>query len=150
MKHSFEVSVVVPQDRSHAWEYYFNQTNAWWSKDYHTSKCTKRFTIETFIGGQVYESYGEGGGLIWGEVIGVQYNEWLLIRGNLSREFGGPAITMEKFNFEEMGTDTKLQYYCDFIGNVKPKSIQSLYDGWKEILQVHYKDYCVAKKHDIG
>ena len=149
MKTSFEVSVIVPQNQSHAWEYYFNQTNGWWTKEFHTSPSTKRFTIDTYIGGHVYEDYGEGGGLIWGDVIGVKYNEWLLIRGNLSREFGGPAITMEKFSFEAYSTtETKVIYTCDFIGDIKEKSVQSLHDGWKEILNVHYKNYCLERKHD--
>lgn len=144
---SFEVSVVVPHDKAHAWEYYFNQTNSWWSKDFHTSPSTKRFTIDTYIGGHIYENYGEGGGLIWGDIIGVKYDNWLLIRGNLSREFGGPAITMEKFTFEENGDGTKVIYTCDFIGDVKEKSVKSLYEGWKDILHVHYKNYCIAREH---
>ncbi len=148
MKKSIEVSVIVQQDQSHAWEYYFNQTNGWWTKDLHTSPSTKRFTIDTYIGGHVYEDYGEGGGLIWGDVIGVKYNEWLLIRGYLTREFGGPAITMEKFSFEAHGKNqTKVIYNCDFIGEIQEKSVKSLHDGWNEILNVHYKNYCIDRRH---
>lgn len=140
---SFEVSVTVSHDKSHAWEYYFNQTNGWWPREYYTSAHTKRFTIDTYIGGKCYEDAGEGSGLIWGDVIGVDYTNWLLIRGNLTRDFGGPAITFEKFTFtQESKSNTTLTYSIDFIGNISPESIASLKKGWTEILQVKFKEYC--------
>ncbi len=142
---SFEVSVVVDHDKAHAWEFYFNQINSWWSTDFHTSPRTKRFAVDTFIGGYAYEDYGEGGGLVWGTVIGVDYTNWLLIQGHLSRDFGGPVITLEKFMFDESQNQTKVTYFCDFIGNIPAKNVLSLKKGWEKIILVHYKNYCILK-----
>jgi len=140
---SFEVSVTVAHDKSHAWEYYFNQTNSWWPKEYHTSPETKRFLIEAYLGGKCYEDFGNGNGLVWGEIIGVDYTKSLLIRGNLAREFGGPAITFEKFTLEpDNQGNTTLTYTCDFVGDISPESVASLKKGWEEILQIKYKGYC--------
>lgn len=140
---SFEVSVTVAHDKAHAWEYYFNQTNSWWSKEYYTSERTKRFTIDTYIGGQCYEDFGEGSGLLWGDVIGVDYTNWLLIRGNLTKDFGGPAISFEKFTFTEVAPSrTTVTYAVDFIGEISAESAASLKRGWEDILQVKFKAYC--------
>jgi len=144
---AIKVSVIVPHDKSHAWEYYFNQTNGWWPKDFYPSPHTKRFIIDTYIGGKAYEDFGGVGGLIWGDVIGVDYINSLQIRGTLARAFGGPNITLEKFSFEEEDGQTTVTYTCDFIGEVSEKTIQSLQTGWESILNDHYKKYCLEREH---
>lgn len=144
---SISVEIVVPVNIAHAWEYYFNQVNSWWSKDYHTSPKTKRFIIQAYIGGKVFEDFGEGDGLIWGEVIGADYLHSLDIKGNLTRSFGGPAITFEKFLFEKVETGTKVTYTMDLIGDINDTTIASLKSGWEEILKQKYYRYCVEKKN---
>lgn len=139
---SFTVTTEVPMDSSHAWEYYFNQISSWWPKEYHTSQKTKRFIIDTFIGGKAYEDHGEGGGLIWADVIGVDYPHALQMRGNLTKEFGGPSLSFEKITFETVEGGCQVTYSADFIGNVTERSIKSLKDGWIELLKVHFKGYC--------
>jgi len=143
------VSTEVKVDLYHAWEYYFNQINGWWPNEYFTSSKTKRFIIDTFIGGKVYEDHAEGGGLVWGDVIGVDYPHVLQIRGNLTREFGGPAITYEKFSFESIESSTRLTYTMDVIGDMSERSIHSLRDGWKVLLQQHFKEYCDKRANTI-
>jgi hypothetical protein len=55
---------------------------------------------------------------------------------------------MEKFSFEaHCEGQTKVIYSCDFIGDVQEKSFKSLHDGWKEILNVYYKNYCIERRH---
>lgn len=143
---SFTVSVEVKVDVNHAWEFYFNQIGSWWPKDYYTSMKTKRFIIDTFIGGKAYEDHGEGGGLIWGDVIGVDYPNSLQLKGSLTKEFGGPATTYEKFTFEGMEGGTRLSYTADFIGTTTERSVKSLKDGWNNLLKVHFKGYCANKE----
>lgn len=143
---SFDLSVTVNQDVGHTWEYYFNQIRAWWPKEYFSSPRTKRFIIETYIGGKVYEDFGEGDGLVWGDVIGVDYLTSLEIRGNLNRSFGGPAISFEKFLLKSVQNGTELSYSCDFVGNVHPSTINSLKKGWQELLHTHFKHYCNTRE----
>lgn len=143
---SFTVSVEIKKDVNHVWEYYFNQISSWWPKEYYTSDKTKRFIIDTFIGGKAYEDHGEGGGLVWGDVIGVHYPKTLQIRGNLTKEFGGPVITYEKFYFEEIDSGARLSYTVDFVGEVSERSVKSLKDGWKELLGKYFKEYCANRE----
>lgn len=141
------IEVIVPVNVAHAWEYYFNQVNSWWSKDYFSSPKTKRFHIETFIGGRIYEDFGEGDGVIWGDVIGADYLHSIDIRGNLTKTFGGPALTYERLEFEKVSGGTKLTYKMDVIGHYTESSIASLKQGWEDILQHRYYKYCVEKKN---
>jgi len=138
-----EVSTEVALDQAHAWEYYFNQIKAWWPKEYHTSPKTKRFFIQTMIGGKVFEDFGEGQGLVWGDVIGVDYPESLQIRGNLTKAFGGPAVTYEKISFESIDAGrTKVIYTCDFAGEVAESAVKSLEKGWQDLIQSRFAGYC--------
>ncbi len=143
---SIIVSTDVEVDIYHAWEYYFNQISSWWPKEYYTSVKTKRFIIDTFIGGKAYEDHGEGGGLVWGDVIGVDYPNGLQLKGNLTREFGGPATTYEKISFEEIVGGTRVTYTADFVGTSTERSIKSLNEGWLELLKKHFKSYCANKE----
>jgi hypothetical protein len=142
----FIVEVTVNHNIAHTWEFYFNQINSWWPKEFYSSPRTKQFHIQTFIGGKVYEDYGEGDGLIWGDVIGVDYLKSLELKGNLTRNFGGPVVTFEKYQFLAENGRTKLTYTIDFLGEVKPSTVASLEEGWKNLLQVHFKKYCQSKK----
>ena len=143
---SFRVTVELNASSSETWEYFFNQLNNWWPNTFFTSQKTKRFIIETIIGGKVYEDFGEGYGLIWGEVIGVDYPNSVQIKGQLTKEFGGPCISFEKFSFEETSSGCTMSYEVDLIGKNDDSTVASLEKGWKEILQVHFINYC--KKED--
>ena len=142
----FIVQVEIDADIYHGWEYFFNQLNGWWPKDYFTSDKTKRFIIETFVGGKLYEDHGEGCGLIWGDVIGVDYPNSLQVRGNLTQEFGGPSLTFEKFVFISKNGGSLITYSVDFINDVGEKTINTLKSGWEALLKDHFKNYCTNRK----
>ena len=142
----FKISVSINSDIFHAWEYYFNQINGWWPEEFHTSPKTKRFRIDTFIGGKVYEDFGEGCGLVWGEVIGVDYPHSLQVKGYLTRDFGGPGMTFEKFSFQPENSGSIVTYNLDCIGDLPEKIVTSLKKGWQEILGKHFKAYCEKRE----
>ena len=138
-----KVSTLIALDQAHTWEYYFNQINSWWPREFFTSPKTLRFIIQTKIGGKAYEDFGEGEGLVWGEVIGVDYPNSLQIRGNLTKDFGGPVITYEKFALDPVDTgQTKFIYTCDFVGQIADKAVKSREDGWIDLIQVRFAAYC--------
>ena len=142
---SFQVKITVLQDVAHTWEYFFNQISNWWPKSYFTSERTLRFQIETFIGGRMFEDFGEGDGLIWANVIGVDYLKSVDLRGSLTRSFGGPAITFGRFEVSSENGSTTLSYTCDFIGDIESESIESIREGWQSLLEKHFKPYCRSR-----
>jgi len=145
---NIRVSTLIALDQAHTWEYYFNQISGWWPDEFFTSPKTRRFIIQTMIGGKAYEDFGEGEGLVWGEVIGVEYPNSLQIRGNLTKDFGGPVITFEKFSLDPTDKgQTKFTYTCDFVGEIADKAVKSLEDGWKDLIQQRFAAYCKEKGH---
>lgn len=144
---NFSVQVTVPVNSAHAWEFLFNQIDAWFDKEYHTSPQTKRFVFETYLGGRVYEDFGEGDGLIWANVIGCDYLHTIDMRGYLARRFGGPATTLERFVFENVDAGCQVTYEMDLLGDVNDKTVAQLKEGWEDILQKKYKTYCEQRKN---
>jgi len=139
---SFELTYELSQSKEIVWDKFFNEINEWWSPDFYTSQRTISFKIEPIIGGKMYEDFGDGEGLIWGEVIGVDHARSLQIRGMLSKAFGGPAMSFEKYTFSATNKGTTLNYSVDFFGIITEKSITSIKNGWIAIFEQHFIPFC--------
>ncbi len=140
----FSLTYDIDLAKSKVWEKLFDQVDQWWSKDFYTNPKTASFIIESTVGGKMYEDFGNGEGLIWGDVIGVDRPNSLLIRGMLSGEFGGPTFSFEKFLLTEENEQTTLTYSVEFINEVSEKTIKSLADGWETIFKDHFLPFCKA------
>lgn len=139
---SFELSYSLDKTPEQVWESFFVHLNQWWTADFYTNSRTKSFHIETKLGGKMYEDFGNDEGLVWGEVIGIDYPKSLQVRGMLSGEFGGPTLSYEKFSFEEEDGKTTLRYQAEFIGDIAEKSLKSLESGWKSIFGDYFIPFC--------
>jgi len=142
MQQGLKVECIISQNISKAWDAYMTDNAKWWPKDMYTSPKTKRFVVEKKLGGLLYEDFGEGEGLVWGSIIGLDKPNTILIKGTLAKEFGGPATTIEKIGFQQDGENTKVSYHIDFVGVVDEKTKNSLAEGWQMILDKYYKPYC--------
>ena len=139
----FELTYQINLTKEELWNCLFDKLNDWWPTDFYTHPKTKRFVIETKLSGKMYEDFEDGEGLIWGNVIGVDYPHSLQVRGMLSGEFGGPAISYEKFSLSEHGEGSSvLKYRAEYIGDTGEKTITSLKTGWKDILENYLVPYC--------
>ena len=139
---SFELSYTIELTSEAVWQKFFNELHHWWTADFYTSPRTRQFKIETELGGKMFEDFGDGEGLVWGEVIGVDKPKSLQVKGMLSGEFGGPAISYEKYSFEKENKNTRFTYRVEFIGNVNEKTLKSLESGWKTIFTDYFIPYC--------
>jgi len=139
---NFVLEYTIGLPKAIVWDNFFNKINRWWTSDFYTNPRTKLFIIDTVLGGKMYEHFGEGEGLIWGDVIGVDCPNSLQVRGMLSGEFGGPAMSFEKFKFEEEDNKTKLTYSAEFIGDVNEKTLESLKTGWVTIFKDYFIPFC--------
>ena len=80
------------------------------------------------LGGRAYEDFGEGDGLLWYSVIGVQAERELILAGHLLPPFGGPAVTALRLSLSAKGKGTLLQVQDHRFGVVGD---ESPVDGWR-------------------
>lgn len=142
MSKIIQASTKVKGSPDEVWYCFVDHISKWWVKELCASPRTKKFVIEAVLGGMMYEDFGEGEGLVWGHVIGVNKPQQLLVRGNLTSDFGGPAISYDRFSFHQKGNNTVVKYKGEFIGDIETSGLKSLEKGWQDILDNYFKPYC--------
>ena len=130
-----EVEVKINGDRKIVWDAMVNQTTHWWRKDFLT-RPSKGFHIEPRIGGRMYEDRGDGNGLVWATVTGIDAPHSILLTGILTPEFGGPAHTFFQFTLEPVDDDATLVKISDTIfGNIDESLAGKMHEGWLALFE---------------
>lgn len=121
--------------RSYVWLCLTQKTGLWWSKDFYTSPATKTMILDDYLGGHLYEDFGNNKGVIWADVIAIKSGESVNLKGHLAPEFGGPNISFNAFDIEVTGDNScKLHFSEHWIIAKDEKALASLEDGWRQIL----------------
>lgn len=145
---NYQVEVQIAASKEKVWEALVEKTNEWWSSDYYTNTRTIAFHIEPILGGKMFEDFGNNEGLVWANIIGVDKPNVLQMKGDLSPDFGGPAISFVKIILTEENGITTVQYNESMMGLVNQKTADSLSSGWIKILTEGLKKY-VEKGKEI-
>ncbi len=74
------------------WETLVVRTSDWWPREAHTSPRTRRFVLEPCVGGRAYEDFGNGQGILWFSVVGLESGQRLQLAGMLLPPRGGPSL----------------------------------------------------------
>lgn len=112
------------------WKALFSETSKWWPAEFYNTAKPKGFHIEPRLGGRMYEDWGNGAGLVWGHVIGVEPGKSADLIGYLTPAFGGPAMVMLKFVLKTAGRKTTLQVSDIAFGQVTDGKVGSTREGW--------------------
>jgi DNA-binding transcriptional ArsR family regulator/uncharacterized protein YndB with AHSA1/START domain len=136
-----ELEVQINATVKEVWYALTKQTGSWWRKDFYTSSNTRDFILEPKLGGLMYEDAGNGEGLVWATVIGLQSPNLLELKGHLTPAFGGPAISFIKITLEEAGTGTLFKLSDTTFGEIGPKLKQSLTEGWQLLFAEGMKEF---------
>ena len=127
---SCEFELLVPASPDRVWRAMTGELSRWWPKDFLTSEHTRRMVLEPHLGGRVFEDFGDGGGLIWYHVIGLDVGRELLLAGHLLPPFGGPATTSLRLTLFEQKNGTMLKIRDDRFGVLDD---DSPVDGWRHV-----------------
>jgi uncharacterized protein YndB with AHSA1/START domain len=143
----FDVTINAPI--SNVWDCLIKDISLWWRKDFYTSEKTKSFVLEPFVGGRMYEDYGNQNGLLWATVLVLDAPNTLELKGHLTPQWGGPAISFMKISLSKNEDFTILRLSETTMGKVSENSKKQLEDGWKMIYQDALKKY-VEQNHLIS
>ena len=135
MEVRIELMINAPQQR--VWDALVNDAGKWWPASFHTSERTKRFVLEPRLGGRMFEDFGNGEGLIWFNVNGIESPNYLSLVGYMGPPFGGPAASILRLGLSAAGAnETKLEIIDSLFGQVEGCETES---GWRAIFDEHFR-----------
>ncbi len=143
---TIQLEIPIEANINLVWKCLLEEAGVWWRKDFYTSAKTQNFIIEPFVGGRMYEDYGDGNGLLWANVMVLDAPNNVELKGHLSPSFGGPAMTFMKLALEEREGGTTLTLTDTTFGNVSENSKDQLTAGWKMLYEDTFKKYVESKK----
>jgi len=136
-----ELTIDAPPER--VWQAMVEEAPEWWLPEFYTMKGA-RFIIEPHVGGRAYEDAGDGNGLVWFNVIGVDPPRSLHLSGFLYPPYTGPAVTLVNITLEandKGGTNFKLS---DSLLGIFDED--ELTHGWPYLFDSGLKAYVEKKK----
>ena len=137
--------VTIEAEVHRVWKALIEETPRWWLKDFY-SRPNAQFKIEGHLGGRMFEDQGNGCGLIWGNVIGIDPYKSLDIRAYLTSEFGGPALSFMAIRLEAKDNQTIVSVTDTIFGFPSIGTVNSLETGWGQLFHDGLKAYVESGK----
>lgn len=134
-----ETPIDAPLER--VWRALVVETSAWWHPGYATGPSFQGFHIEPRLGGLMVEGWGDGSGQIWGHVEGVRAPEYLMVVGDSSKEWGGPARNVMTWRLSRSGAGSVLRLEHSLFGVVSAGTRDSVEEGWRVLFATCLKPF---------
>jgi len=123
-----EVNLAATPER--VWKALVNETTTWWPREFCVGQA-KDFVIESKLGGRMYEDWGNGAGLMWAQVIGIDPPRSIDLLGHLTAAFGGPATTQFRIALASKDMGTVLTVSDTIFGNLSDDKCERTREGWE-------------------
>lgn len=134
-----EIDIEAPP--AEVWRCLTEEPASWWQRDFYVGAAPVGFHIEARPGGRMYEDWGDDQGLVWGTVIAIEKGRWLLLTGELTAEFGGPARNQLDLRLEETASGTKVRLTETVYGQVSEATGSSQKQGWQQLFGEGFKRF---------
>lgn len=129
-----EIPIDAPRDR--VWKTLCEDPTSWWPRDFYATGA-KRFVIEPRLGGSFYEDAGDGAGLVWYTVMGIDPKKSMTLSGFIVPDFGGPATSLLELKLEGSGKKTVLKVSDAHFGKRNEECDRE--EGWRTIFEAGLK-----------
>lgn len=130
---SGKTQVTINATKQRVWEALTEKIGAWWPDDFYAGGTVgnRDFLLEAEAGGRMYESWGEGGGTLWGTVVFVEPEKTLQVIGNQFPAWGGPTQWYGSWTLSESDGGTLLEFNESAVGNVSDSAFEEKNQGWQ-------------------
>lgn len=134
-------------DITAVWKYLTEDLTLWWDKDHFSNPLSTKMILELFPGGRMLETDENGNGILWYNVISVEYLKQIDLHGTLFPKFGGPAHSFMSLAFTKLPQGTTLEITDIYTGNLDDRMREGIADGWKSIFDVAFRKYIENKNN---
>ena len=127
---TMEISIDAAPER--VWRALTEQIGAWWPNEFYAggNAGSRDFHIEAHPGGRMFESWDDGGGVLWGTVVTVKAAQQLQVLGAIFPNWGGPVQSYATWDLEAAEDGTLLKFDEHMLGNVSAAGLEDKDKGW--------------------
>jgi uncharacterized protein YndB with AHSA1/START domain len=114
------------------WKALTDDISRWWPAEFYAGGApgARRFVLEPRPGGRMFEEWKEGG-LLWGNVIGVEPGRTLQVAGIAFPGWGGPNLWLGSWELQEESGSTRLRFEESAIGRTSEEGVADKDRGWR-------------------
>lgn len=130
---SLEMEIEIEATVTEVWAALTEKIGEWWPAEFYAGgeSGSRTFSIEMKPGGRMMESWQDGGGVLWGTVIGLEPNSQLQVQGSTFPAWGGPTQWFGTWNLVSSGEKTLLKFSEHAIGRVSESGMADKDKGWQ-------------------
>ena len=143
---TIELEFTIKTNRTNVWKALTNEIGEWWDQNFYTTSATQAFVLEPKLGGLMYEDTGNNEGVVWATVLSIHAPHHLLLKGNLSPDLGGPAISFLKLTLETAKKSTTLRINDTLLGEFSEELTKELQNNWTQLFGQALKTYVENKR----
>jgi len=140
----FEVLLRTSRDR--AWQGLTAEIGAWWPRHFFTHPNPAGFVLEPFLGGRVYEDWGDTAGVLWGTVVVWVPGQRMTWACEMYPDWSGPGRSFVTFTLEDRGPHTLVKVEDHGICINAHQAGTSLNSGWNELIGTHFRNFIEANQ----
>jgi DNA-binding transcriptional ArsR family regulator len=126
-----ELEILIKAPAADVWRALLEDTTLWWPREFYTG-AAKGFHIEPRLGGRVYEDWGNGNGVVWYQVFGLNPGISLDLQGSMAVPYG-PALTLLHLELAAAKAGTTLKISDTTIGAAGHEGEAEKAKGWEQI-----------------
>ncbi len=131
---NLHLEVKIKASTEAVWQALTDDIGAWWPSDSLAGSgregATGRFVLEAHPGGRMWEDWGDGNGLLWGNVVNITHGTRLDIVGTTGPEWGGPALWYGSFKVDSDGNGAVFRFSDSGLGRVSAKTTADKTKDW--------------------
>ena len=111
------------------WQALTDDIGRWWPGVFFCGSGAgpRRFLLEAWPGGRMWEDHGAGNGLLWGTVVNLHREQLLEIAGTA----WGPCTWLGRFQLTAAPGSTRLRFTESAIGRLDEATLAGKDKGWK-------------------
>ena len=134
---NLQMEIEIDAGPSEVWAALTDYIGQWWPAEFYAGgeSGSRTFSLETMPGGRMMESWGDGGGVLWGTVIAIEPNVQLQVLGATFPGWGGPVQWFGTWELvpsgEKTGEKTILKFSEQAIGRVSETGTREKDRGWQ-------------------
>ncbi len=137
---TIDLEIPIRAPREKVWAALVNDIDLWWRKDFLLTPA-KKFILEPWIGGKMYEDAGDGTGAVWYQVQAIMPNDSLFLTGFLFAGCGGPGTTLLQLKLDQQGAETVLKVSDFIVGDINDETQNNVSSGWMMLFAEGLKPY---------